>query len=328
MRKRLGPAILLTSLVASCVVHGWVILPALISTMTSARPDAPRSIPARFEAPLTQSELEIETPLGIDADTPSSFTWIGHEEYEEQMAELSEVEQAAFTSTPGTPGNPSTPAAPVQPPQDASAPPDPVTEAPAPAAASPMSPGGDVMAAAQSWMDMLTRAGAETKQDNQEASPREETPTPEPPEKPKPTEKPKPPAPEPSPTPPQEDSGTPESAPGAPAEQDSDATSTIDLDELKLGKPIARPGLDVKPRRPKITTLTMLTSAPGSPLVEIRFGADGKPKTARVVESSGDARIDRALETSLYRWRARGDQIKELTGDRTVTVTIRILLGR
>lgn len=298
--------------------------------MTDVPEDRPRSIPARFEAPLTESELQIETPLGIDADTPSSFTWIGYEEYEEQIATKSEVEQAAFTATPGVPGNPSTPAADATPPQDATAPPeDTPEEAPAPAAASPLAPGGDVMAAAQAWADMLTRAGAETKEETKEATPREEKPTPEPAEKPKPVEEPKPPKPQPSPEPPAEDSGSPEAAPGEAAEKDSDATSVldIDIDELKLGKPVARQGLEVKPRRPEFTTLMSLTSAPGNPLVEIRFGADGKPRTAAILESTGDSRVDRALETSLYKWRARGKKLDDLTGKRTVNVQIRILLG-
>jgi len=48
----------------------------------------------------------------------------------------------------------------------------------------------------------------------------------------------------------------------------------------------------------------------------------------RLLESSGDQRIDEAVLNSLYRWRAAGKKLRELERGETIPVTIRIILGR
>lgn len=113
------------------------------------------------------------------------------------------------------------------------------------------------------------------------------------------------------------------------ANMDSVASSTVDvpLDELRPGKPLAARGLTLRPQRPEFVTLTLMTSAPGNPLVEIGFTHAGKPLIARILESSGDERIDGAIEASLYRWRAEGEPLSELTGKQTLNVQIRIILN-
>lgn len=40
-----------------------------------------------------------------------------------------------------------------------------------------------------------------------------------------------------------------------------------------------------------------------------------------------NVRVDRALLSSLYRWRAKGERLGELTGDETVNVRLRIVLS-
>ena len=118
-------------------------------------------------------------------------------------------------------------------------------------------------------------------------------------------------------------------AAGDQAEQESDATSTIEvpLDNIKLGKPLAAKGLRLKPRKPEFTTLTMLTAAPGNPLVELQFRRDGKPQRVRIIEGSGDARIDEAILNSLYRWRASGKELKALKRGELMPIQIRIVLS-
>ena len=100
------------------------------------------------------------------------------------------------------------------------------------------------------------------------------------------------------------------------------------MESWKLGRPLAAHGLELRPQRPTFTTLTLLTAAPCNPLCEIVFRRDGKPTSARLIDTSCDPRIDEAILSSLYRWRASGQPIRELQGDQTHSVRIRILLTR
>jgi outer membrane biosynthesis protein TonB len=110
------------------------------------------------------------------------------------------------------------------------------------------------------------------------------------------------------------------------SDRQSDAFSriTTSLDELKAGKPLAARGLDIRTQKPQFTTLVQLTAWPGNPLVRIRFGRDGLPTFAEVIESSGDKRVDDALRASLYRWRAGGEPLEALVGEQTIDIEIRI----
>ena len=120
------------------------------------------------------------------------------------------------------------------------------------------------------------------------------------------------------------------SAPGAQADKESDATSIIDVppEKWRLGKPLAAHGLELKPRRPTIDVLTMLTAAPGNPLCQINFGRSGEPKAAAILRGSGDSRVDDAILASLYRWRASGKELDGLSNDQTIEVRIHMLLNR
>jgi hypothetical protein len=117
--------------------------------------------------------------------------------------------------------------------------------------------------------------------------------------------------------------------PGDQADKESDPTSVIEvpLDQVELGRPVARQGLELKPQRPEFTRLMKATASPGNPLVQISFGRDGRPRDARVLVGSGDSRIDHAIEVSLYRWRATGEQLESLTGEQLLDVRLRIILN-
>jgi outer membrane biosynthesis protein TonB len=145
-------------------------------------------------------------------------------------------------------------------------------------------------------------------------------------EQPKPEPEPQEPAP-PAPTPAQPQ---PAGQPGVQSDQESDATSTVEvtMEQLTLGRPLAAQGLQIKPRKPVFTTLTMLTAIPANPKAQLHFRRDGKPARVRLLESSGDQRIDEAVLNSLYRWRAAGKKLRELERGETIPVTIRIMLGR
>jgi hypothetical protein len=107
-------------------------------------------------------------------------------------------------------------------------------------------------------------------------------------------------------------------------------TSIIDVppDQWKLGKPLASQGLELKPRRPTLTVLTMLTAAPGNPLCVIYFNREGVAVKAAILRSSGDNRVDSAILASLYGWRAAGKALETIRDEQPLEVTIRILLTR
>ncbi len=312
--------------VASVFAHVVVIVPLLVAIMTASGWQSVRLEtafdPEDFKAPEQEPVQDDEVRLGIDARTPSSFTWIGYEEYQEHLAVLAEVEQAA-----------NSPSAPAQLPDPLNA------EPPEPPEQDQSQPAIDARAAAaqlSKLLEILELAASPTKSANDQADTsnthrtglqralasldellakaiekaREETQV----------VATNPPAPKPNPQAP------PTS--GNASQMESDPTSKLEvpLADIKLGKPIAGHGLQIKPRRPSFTTLTMLTAAPGNPLVEIRFPRSGRPVSAKILESSGDRRVDEAILNSLFRWRAQGKQLEALGEGEAIPIRLRIVL--
>jgi hypothetical protein len=342
--QRSSRRMLLLGLVVSLVLHGLVLVPAMIHVMTGD-PLSPNIIRAQFSPEDFMEPVQEPAPeaddavrLGIDESTESTMTWIGYEEYEEHLATLAETEQAAFTTDPtgGPPAQPSaTPAPPAVEPAPATDAPqdepgaetDPLAEFEAWLQASAVGEGPpvgdptDPAARSKALEDVLANL-ERMLNESVVAEPVQEAAPPQPPQ-PEPTP-PQPPQPAETNAPP-----TPPGAPGDQADQESDATSTVEvpLDNIKLGKPLAAKGLRLKPRKPEFTTLTQLTAAPGNPLVELQFRRDGKPQRVRIIEGSGDARIDEAILNSLYRWRAAGKELKALKRGELLPIQIRIVLS-
>ncbi len=118
---------------------------------------------------------------------------------------------------------------------------------------------------------------------------------------------------------------------GVVSDRQSPATSRIDVprDRLRPDRPIAREGLEVRPREPEFWTIERLTAVPRNPVVLIRFGRDGVPTEARLLEATGDARFDQAILASLYRWRASGRKLTDLPADGSLDLEFRIvIIGR
>jgi outer membrane biosynthesis protein TonB len=344
---------ILVALGLSLLLHMSAAKPLVGTLLAAASPFA--DMEARFDPEdFLRPEEEAPPPpppddpmLGIeDSPDTSSVTWIGHNEYEEHLARLAETEQAAFRQNPviapePTPEQVTPPEPDVVPEEEPE--PEPFSEA------APPPPDGlkvvemDGLVGLSKFVDQIfvsatpseaTDTPEVAEGDTPEAAERKPSETKEPaPKDPKPKEKPekpappkpKPPAPKPTPpTPPAEPD------PADKSDRESDATSTIDipLDQIKLGKPIARQGLELRPQRPRFTTLTLLTAAPANPLTEIDFDRRGVPTDARVVRSSGDRRIDHAVESSLFRWRARGKRLADLKSGEVITIQIRIVINR
>jgi hypothetical protein len=341
MRESSSSRALLLGLLVSLLLHTTVLVPALMIVMTG-QGFGPGSVLARFEPedfldpqdePLPEEEDAVR--LGVEESTESTMTWVGYDEYEEHLAALAEVEQAAFTTNP-TGGPPQEPAArpaptaeptpPDNSPTEAGETTDPLAELEAWLKASEFGEGPpegdptDPAARAKALDDVLANL-ERMLNDAVEPQPRREAAAPQPMQpEPQPAEPAEPAEAQAQPVPPGE--------PGDTSDQESDATSTVDvpLDNIKLGKPLAAQGLQIKPRKPVFTTLTMLTAAPGNPVAELRFRRDGKPQRVRILEGSGDPRIDEAILNSLYRWRASGKKLRELKRGETIAIRMRIVL--
>ena len=324
---RASTAVLL-GLAVSLVLHGTILLPALINVM-SGEVEPMRVLRADFNPEdFMTSEIEPDrVKLGIDESTVSTMTWIGFEDYQEHLAAIADVEQAAFQTTPtgseasaASPSEPPPPAPDTPDPQDnPSTSPDPFDELEAwfdaeegegLLAGEPTSPD----ARSQALQDIIERLEQMMQNTVETERPTRQEPAPL-----------EPAPPEPAPVQPQ-----PAGQPGVQSDRESDASSIVEVTmaQLTLGRPLAAQGLLIKPRKPVFTTLTLLTAIPANPKAELRFRRDGKPARVRLLESSGDSRIDEAVLNSLYRWRAAGKKLRELEGNETIPVQIRIMLNR
>lgn len=307
--------------------------------------------PEPEETPQEEKPTEIE--LGIDAPMPPSPTWIGYDEPQPQLAERFENEQAAFTDEPVAAAPPQQPSEPQPEPALSQADPQQAqsqqhSETAARAASVEETPGEitsgtepelndnpkseaienepvDVASIAEAVkkiieeiQEAMEHAANESLQE-QDSESRDETTSPssqQTPSDPKPQIAPQP------------QEAVKEI--GTPADKESSPTSIIDVppDQWQLGKPLARHGLQLKPRRPTFTLLTLMTASPGNPLCLIKFGRDGVPIDASLLKSSGDKRVDDAVLASLYRWRAEGAELRALAEGKTLDVRMRIILNR
>lgn len=116
--------------------------------------------------------------------------------------------------------------------------------------------------------------------------------------------------------------------PGNESSKESDPTSVIDVPPAmwRSGRPLVGKGLEITPRKPEFTTVTLLTASPRNPVTTISFRRDGRVERARLLGGSGDERIDEALLNALYGWRASGKQIEDLKEGQTVDITLRLIL--
>ena len=175
-------------------------------------------------------------------------------------------------------------------------------------------------------------------------SPTEENPTPDPSPDPAPKPSPEPtPSPQPSPEPKPEPTetegegdgegegpGEPAAEPGNDADKDAEATSLtkVPASEWKQGKPLAAQGLNIRTRRPNIPLVSWLSYQPQfNPVARIEFDRTGKPVRAMLIVKSGEDRLDENLTDMLFRWRASGTRLTQLTGDETVTIELQLLLN-
>jgi outer membrane biosynthesis protein TonB len=114
------------------------------------------------------------------------------------------------------------------------------------------------------------------------------------------------------------------------SDRDSEATSLIHIsaDQWKSGKPLAAKGIVLRPRRPSFTANQLVSNTPGNLVAELHIDKNGKPMRVLILVSTGSRSIDRSLESSLYRWRASGEDIDALKENETIEITIHIKFSR
>jgi hypothetical protein len=119
------------------------------------------------------------------------------------------------------------------------------------------------------------------------------------------------------------------------SDSESDPTSIVDVPPnlWRNGRPIAAKGMSIKTRRPRFTTLTMVTVRPNNPIVEIEFAKDGRPKRYEFVRepsgrirNSGARDIDGPILDAIAGWRASGGPLDNLREGDTVTIRMRLVL--
>lgn len=114
------------------------------------------------------------------------------------------------------------------------------------------------------------------------------------------------------------------------SDSESDATSVVSVPPSvwKNGRPIAAKGLTIKTRKPRFTILTLVTTNPRNPVVEVKFDREGKPAGYRLVVRSGFDDIDGPILDAVAAWRAAGKELEKLGPRDAVTVRIKLLLSQ
>ncbi len=283
---------------------------------------------------LRESASDPVTPhLGRD-DAPTRLTvaWISHEAFEALQAPESRTIQPAVQSavdpTPDAPlrpadaeALPTPPVAPSPPSADPTAEADEATEANE-AAEAALPP--ELMEAATAWLEKAAQGLAMLPSPTDAEDPGEgdaATP-PEPPDAPAPTETTNddtdadgtdaaPPETSPSVAAvPETDDPRPVQPTSAPrGDADADPADLVSVNVLEAGAVEVSEGLEVVPSRPDIAVTALLTTIPRNPVVKITFDTDGTVLDAGFVTPTGSVMFDSPIRNSLFRWRARGEQL-------------------
>ena len=303
-----------------------------------------------FDPPETLVPPEID--LGIEESTVASIAWLGVEKNEQEgIADPSTVDQAALSTNPS---DASVPSEPVQ-----SPPPEPEASEPIEPPVQPSAqPSGESSVAEEPVRPNRTPSPAITQSPDPqviivEPAPPTEDPDPVPEEvseqEPKPTDdagkapadpesvaqpEPAPPVTQtPSSEPPKPAVPTP-GLPGEKARREAVASAIRNAEEVlynQMHLPLSTQGLELQPKQPQFPLSVRNAALPKNAVVLIRFGRDGKVRSADfLVSADGKARydtgrleIDAPLMAAIYQWTAKGKRLLELDpADPTATIEI------
>lgn len=90
----------------------------------------------------------------------------------------------------------------------------------------------------------------------------------------------------------------------------ADPVTQIKHETIRPGAVIAQQGIVIETAIPRFSTVARY-AAPSNPIVSITFDDSGQAIRARIDQSSGYENIDGPILSSLYRWRASGEQFKK-----------------
>lgn len=115
---------------------------------------------------------------------------------------------------------------------------------------------------------------------------------------------------------------------GALSTRESDPTSIIDVpaSAWQNGKPLARKGIMLQTVKPRFLTLNLIDGVRFNPIVELIIGRDGVPQHVVIARSSGNAAVNEAIRSALFKWRASGKQITDLKPGQTVTIRLKLIM--
>jgi len=284
--------------IAVCASIGMHALVLPLVSASESLAHSPTTKATHLKTPKLEND-EIE--LGIDNSTTSTLTWIGYDEYEEQRARVSEIEQAEMNA-------------------DASVSPTrPQKEAILQESRLDKEMLDKFVESLQKLPYLASKNKTEELQSGETDEPRTPVPDVVPAEPSEPAEpiKPSEPAQPDEPVKPSDSS----------SDRDSEATSVIQIspEQWKTGKPLAANGIVLRPKRPSFTANQTVSNIAGNLVADLIINKHGKPMNVIIRVSTGSFSIDRAIESSLYRWRASGKNIDALVDDETITITINVL---
>ena len=113
------------------------------------------------------------------------------------------------------------------------------------------------------------------------------------------------------------------------SDRDAEATSVIRVseEEWRIGKPLAGQGIVLKPKKPTFFPNQLIATRPRNVVADLSIDRTGKPIFVVLLYATGGVSIDRAIENSLYRWRASGEQVEALKDGERVKITIHLLFS-
>jgi TonB family protein len=118
--------------------------------------------------------------------------------------------------------------------------------------------------------------------------------------------------------------------PGERSEKEADPSGKEKPIEIVLGRPAAGQGLEIITKRPKRNPFSLVTrvmSLPNNPSVEVKFGRDGRVKSAKITRSSGVSDVDDPVLAAVYTWTAKGKRLETLpTNDPNAAITVRVTI--
>lgn len=356
-----APALVLASgLAVSLALH--VIVGSVVVLSARANPGAQGAGELAIEIPDQGEDPEIE--LGIEESKTASIAWLGVEELEQEgIAEASTVEQAALSTNPGdaeiaTEPAPAAPAPiPVEQASEQAQTPAP-SEAPVELELSEQTPPSvEIAENPQAELELVEPTAETDASDPQRTAAERES-------EPISVEETKLPPLEVITVSPQreraqeeesEDASDSESltesesvtvtAPGLPGElskREAVATAIRTAEDVlfeNMHRPLSAHGLELNTKRPQYPVSVRNAALPRNAIVLIRFGRDGKVRSADFLVSAdgkrrydtGQLQIDGPLIAAIYQWTAKGERLKELDPndeDATIEISMRILFNK